>query len=153
MKQNANSRRLASELREKLGYILLFEISDPHLQLITVTGVEVSIDKGLARIYVSCAAEDYEDTLFALDRAKGRIRSLLGRALSWRTVPELVFCIDTTTDEAERISKALENVPPFLGVEKDEFGYPVSEVDEDASVQAEGAQGTPDDADAPSEEA
>ena len=125
MKQNANSRRLAAELREKLGYILLFEIADPSLELITITGVEVSIDKGLAKIYVSAEPEAYEETLVALNRAKGRIRSLLGHALTWRTVPELVFYIDTTTDEAERISRALEDVPPTIGVEKDEFGYPV----------------------------
>lgn len=125
MKQNANSRRLASELREKLGYILLFEIADPSLELITITGVEVSIDKGLAKIYVSAEPEAYEETLVALNRAKGRIRSLLGHALSWRTVPELAFYIDTTTDEAERIAIALEDVPPTIGVEKDEFGYPV----------------------------
>ena len=29
--------------------------------------------------------------------------------------------------EAERIARALEDVPPTLGVEKDEFGYPVVE--------------------------
>lgn len=133
MKQNSNSRRLASELREKLGYILLFEIADPSLQLITITGVEVSIDRSLAKIYVSCEPAAYEETLEALGRAKGRIRSILGRALSWRTVPELVFYIDTTTDEAERISRALEDVPPTIGVEKDEFGYPI-----EASEDAEG---------------
>ena len=130
MKQNANSRRLASELKEKLGYILLFEIADPHLQLVTITGAEVSIDKGLARIFVSCEPDAYEDTLAAFSRAKGRIRSLLGRALTWRTVPELVFCIDTTTDEAERIALALEDVPPTIGIEKDEFGYPIETSDE-----------------------
>lgn len=127
MKQNANSRRVASELREKLGYILLFEIADPNLELVTITGVEVSIDKGLAKIYVSCEPDAYEETLEAFNRAKGRIRSLLGHALSWRTVPELVFIIDTTTDDAERIGLALENVPPTLGVEKDEFGYPIED--------------------------
>lgn len=138
MKQNANSRRLASELREKLGYILLFEIADPNLELVTVTGVEVSIDRSLAKVYVSCEVEAYEETLLAFNRAKGRIRSLLGHALSWRTVPELAFYIDTTTDEAERISRALEEVPPTLGVEKDEFGYPI-EASEDAIEDAQDA--------------
>lgn len=137
MKQNANSRRLASELREKLGYILLFEISDPNLQLVTITGVEVSIDKGLAKIYVSCEPSAYEETLVAFNRAKGRIRSLLGRALAWRTVPELAFYIDTTTDEAERISRALEDVPPTFGVEKDENGYPLEASADSADAEEE----------------
>ncbi len=125
MKQNRNSRRINEQAREKLAQILLFEIADPDLMLVTLTGVEVSVDKSVLRAYVSCEADRYEVVSDALERAKGRIRSLLGRALGWRVTPEVVFQIDTTTDEAERIARALEDVPPTLGVEKDEFGYPV----------------------------
>lgn len=125
MKQNAYSRRTAKELREKLGYILLYEVADPALALVTVTGVEVSVDRSLAKVYVSCDADGYDEALEALERAKGRIRTLLGHALGWRTTPELAFFIDTSTDEAERIGRALQDVPPTMGVEKDEFGYPL----------------------------
>lgn len=125
MKQNNVTRRLAEQLREKLGYILLFEIADPRLDLVTVTGVEVSQDRSYARIFVTCEGARYEEVLSALGAAKGRIRSLLARALDWRVVPELDFRIDKSTDEAERIALALENVPPTIGVEKDEEGYPV----------------------------
>ena len=125
MKQNANSRRMAELAREKLGYILLFEVSDPDLEFVTLTGVEVSIDKSMLRAYVSCEASRYDEVREALQRAKGRIRSLLGRSLGWRVTPDIVFIIDTTADEAERIAIALEDVPPTLSVEKDEFGYPI----------------------------
>ena len=60
-----------------------------------------------------------------LESAKGRIRSLLGRSLTWRVTPELFFVIDTSTDQAMRITEALKNVPPTMGVPKDEFGYPI----------------------------
>ena len=63
MKQNNVTRRLAEQLREKLGYILLFEIADPRLDLVTITGVEVSQDRSYARIFVSC--EGAEDLLVA----------------------------------------------------------------------------------------
>lgn len=125
MKQNQNSRRTNEQARVKLANILLFEISDPDLALVTITGVEVSVDKSYLRAYVSCDAERYDEVEAALARAKGRIRSLLGRSLGWRVTPELDFRIDTTTDEAERISRALEDAPATLSVEKDEFGYPV----------------------------
>lgn len=125
MKQNHNSRRMGQQAQEKLGYILLFEVSDPDLELVTLTGCEVSVDKSLVVAYVSCDAERYDAVTAALARAKGRIRSLLGRALGWRVTPELVFRIDTTADEAERISRALQNVPETLAVEKDEDGYPI----------------------------
>ncbi len=125
MKQNQHSRRTNEQARVKLANILLFEISDPDLALVTIMGVEVSVDKSYLRAYVSCDAERYDEVEAALARAKGRIRSLLGRSLGWRVTPELDFRIDTTTDEAERISRALEDAPATLSVEKDEFGYPV----------------------------
>ena len=125
MKQNQNTRRLGEQAREKLGYILLFEVSDPDLALVTLTGVEVAIDRSVMRAYVSCDASRYEAVEAALARAKGRIRSLLGHALGWRVTPELIFEIDTTADEAERIGAVLQDEPPTIGVEKDEFGYPI----------------------------
>lgn len=126
MKQNNNSRRMAEQAREKLGYILLFEVSDPALDLVTLTGCEVSIDKSVLKAYVSCDTTRYDEVRAALRRAKGRIRSLLGHALGWRVTPELVFEIDTTVDEAEHIAQMLEDVPPSMSVEKDEFGYPIA---------------------------
>ena len=78
MKQNNVTRRLAEQLREKLGYILLFEIADPRLDLVTITGVEVSQDRSYARIFVSCEGARYEEVLGALgaldeaERAAGR---------------------------------------------------------------------------------
>ena len=126
MKQNNATRRLGEQLREKLGYILLFEVSDPRLDLVTLTGVEVSIDRSFARVFVSCDGDRYEEVLEALGSAKGRIRSLLARSLDWRVTPELDFRIDRSTDEAERIARALENAPETIDVEKDEEGSPLA---------------------------
>ena len=136
MKQNQSSRRTNEIAREKLASILMFEISDPDLTLVTITGVEVSVDRSFMRVYVTCEPGSYDKTLAAFNRAKGRIRSLLGHSLGWRVTPELAFAIDTTTDEADRIARALEQVPPTLSVKKDEEGYPV--VDDDTSMFVDG---------------
>lgn len=135
MKQNNATRRLGEQLREKLGYILLFEIADPRLDLVTLTGVEVSIDRSFARVFVSCDGDRYDEVMEALVNARGHIRSLLARSLDWRVVPELDFRIDRSTDEAERISRALENVPATLAVEKDEEGYPIRPEEAETDVQ------------------
>ena len=140
MKQTPTTRRLGEQLREKLGYILLYEVSDPRLDLVTLTGVEVAQDRSFARVFVSCEPERYEEAIEALNSAKGRIRSLLARSLDWRVTPELAFKIDSSTDEAERIGRALENVPPTIGVEKDEDGYPIEPLDS----EAEGEPGSDD---------
>jgi ribosome-binding factor A len=136
MKQNSNSRRINEQAREKLAHILLFDIADPDLSLVTLTGVEVSIDKTFMRAYVSCAPERYEQVSAALQRAKGHVRSLLGHALGWRVTPEIDFEIDSTADEAERISRALMDVPPTMSVAKDAEGYPLP-----AATEAETDEG------------
>ncbi len=139
MKQNRNSRRINKIAREKLASILLFEVSDPDLALVTLTSVEVSVDKSVLKAYVSCDRDRYDEVSAALARAKGRIRGLLGHALDWRVTPELVFQIDTTADEAERIALALENVPATLAVEKDEAGYPVAPAADGDADEADSA--------------
>lgn len=134
MKQTQATRRLGEQLREKLGYILLFEVSDPRLDLVTLTAVEVTVDRSFARVFVSCDASRYDEVMEALASAKGRIRSLLARSLDWRVTPELDFRIDHSTDEAERITRALENVPATLAIEKDEDGYPIADAAQEAAL-------------------
>ncbi len=141
MKQNSSTRRLAEEAREKIATILMMEISDPRLALVTVTGCEVSVDRSVCKVWVSADPESYDEVLEGLASAKGRIRSLLGRSLTWRVTPELIFQIDRSTDEAMRITEALKNVPPTMSIPKDEFGYPLEpaseDTDEDEDVQGQ----------------
>lgn len=127
MKQNKQSRRINHLAREKLANILLFELDDPLLSQVTISDVEVAVDKSLAVVYVACDKDLYDEVSCALERAKPYIRKLLGHALSWRVTPELVFRIDHTVDEAYAIARALTHVPPSLAVPKDEFGYPIEQ--------------------------
>ena len=142
MKQNSATRRLAEEAREKIATILMMEISDPRLDLVTVTGCEVSVDRSVCKVWVSADPDSYDEVLEGLQSAKGRIRSLLGRSLTWRVTPELIFQIDRSTDEAQRIAEELKNVPPTMSIPKDEFGYPLpaeeegSDADESDEVEA-----------------
>lgn len=119
MKQNQFSRRTNHIAREKLASILTNNISDPALEMIAITDVYVSVDKSLMIVYVSCDSAQYDEVMCAFERAKGRLRRLLGRVLTWRTTPELVFRIDTTIDEAQAISRALTNVPPSMRARED----------------------------------
>ena len=109
MKQTPASRKSNEELRNRVASVILFHISDPRLQLITVTGAEVSKDRSVADIYVSADKKRYEQVKAGLEAAKGRIRSLVGKELTWRVTPELRFHIDTTVDSAEHIAEVLES--------------------------------------------
>lgn len=105
MKQNSASRRVNEELRAKIANVLLFHISDPRLDMVTITDVEVSKDREVADVYVSASADRYDEVMEGLGAARGRIRSLVGKNLGWRVTPELRFRIDHSVDAAERIAQ------------------------------------------------
>ena len=109
MKQNSSSRRVNEQARQVIAETLMFEFSDPRLSLVTITGCEVSFDRSACNVHYTTTPDRYEETQEALEKAAGRLRSLLARKLSWRTSPELRFFLDTSVDEAERIARALQN--------------------------------------------
>ncbi len=126
MKQNSSSRRLNEQARSRIASILLTEIADPRIAMITVTGTEVSTDRSVCNVFISTEKGRYNEVAAGLESAKGRIRSLMGHGLGWRVTPELHFIIDTSVDEAERITKALRWVPSTLSIPKDDDGQPVA---------------------------
>ncbi len=117
MKQNSSSRRVNEQARQVIAETLMFEIADPRLALVTITGCEVSFDRSACNVYYTTSPESYEEVQQAFEGAKGRIRSILARKLSWRTSPELRFFVDKSVDEAERIAKALLSERDRISVE------------------------------------
>ncbi len=123
MKQNSSSRKVNEQAREVIASILLFEISDPELNLVTITGCEVSFDRSMCNVYYSADKDRYEQVAAAFTRASGRIRSLMAKKLSWRVAPELRFMLDRSVDTAERIAGALAREaqrPPVIVKEETE---------------------------------
>lgn len=107
MKQSAQSRKVNEAARTALASLLLTEVADPRLALITVTEVEVSKDRSVANVYVTASSSRYEEVNAGLASAKGRLRSLLGAQLGWRVTPDLRFFIDQGVDHAQSITAAL----------------------------------------------
>ena len=107
MKQGNSNRRVNEQAREIISSILLFEISDPRLSLVTITACEVSYDRSVCNVFYSTNKDNYQDSAEAFAKASGRIRRLMGKELTWRVTPELRFLLDTSVDQAERIGKAL----------------------------------------------
>ena len=107
MKQSSSNRRVNEQAREVISEILLFEISDPRLDMVTITGVEVSYDRSVANVHYSTEPSRYTEVAQAFNAAAGRIRSLMAKKLSWRVAPELRFHLDESVDNAQRIAEAL----------------------------------------------
>jgi ribosome-binding factor A len=141
MKQTPNTRKLGEHAREVVASLLVTEISDPRVRLVTVTGAEVSPDRSVLLVFVSTDPGRYDEVMAGLESAKGRLRSLLGHALGWRVTPELKFYIDTSVDSGMAIDEALRAVPPTLVAERQaELEAPAPDVAADIATDAAGAE-------------
>ncbi|MDR7343540.1 ribosome-binding factor A [Pantoea alhagi] len=114
-KEFGRPQRVAQELQKEIAMIIQREIKDPRVGLmVTVSGVEVSRDLAYAKVFVTFLNDDDADSIKggikALQDASGYIRSLLGKAMRLRIVPELTFFYDNSLVEGMRMSNLVTNV-------------------------------------------
>src|SRR5690606_20736136 len=93
--------------------LLVREIKDPRIGLVTITAARVSPDLRHARVYFSCLGDEEQRTrsLRGLRSAAGFIRSQIARQLNHRTAPEVVFEFDPSLEQADRLSRLLKEPP------------------------------------------
>jgi ribosome-binding factor A len=80
---------------------------------VTIADVRVSPDLGVAKIYISMMlVKNKEDVLQKINKRKKEIRKALGDKIAKqvRIVPELIFYIDETEEEAQRLEKLIDNL-------------------------------------------
>lgn len=80
---------------------------------ITVTAVRMTVDMGMAKVYLSIftkTTEEKEVMLEHVRKRKGQIRGLLGHKVGkqLRAVPELSFYIDDSLDYLDEIDNLLK---------------------------------------------
>jgi ribosome-binding factor A len=123
-KSYPRSRVMGETVREVVARILVEEISDPRIALVTVTGVDVSPDLRYATVFVATHGDDAHTSaaLAGLDSAKGRIRTLLSSRVTTRFVPELQFRLDPAIEEAARIAEAIRRERETGRVSEDVIG-------------------------------
>ena len=104
-------RRVGEELRHLIARILRDgDCRDPALRdaSVTVSEVRVSPDLRNATVYVMpLGGAGAAEILPALRRAAPYLRGLAARELTLRHSPELVFALDETFDQADRIATLL----------------------------------------------
>lgn len=113
--------RLGEEIRRIISELLLRELKDPRLKagMVSISAVEVTSDGSYATVYITVLgldlkAEDsqkiQEDTLAALNSAKGLIRREIGRQIKLRHIPELIFKMDTSLEYGRHIEEIIQGL-------------------------------------------
>ncbi|UHA73893.1 30S ribosome-binding factor RbfA [Paenibacillus sp. 481] len=106
------SGRVGEQMKKELSQLIQLEIKDPRVGFITVTGVEVTNDLSLARVYLSVMGdeEQKQQSIKALEKASGFLRSELGKRIRFRHTPELVFKMDVSIEYGSRIERLLGEI-------------------------------------------
>ncbi len=105
------SKRVGDLLREEVADIIMYRLKDPRIGFVTVTGVDLSADLKLAKVYVSILKEEERDTtLGILNSSRNFIRSLLTKRLKMKFIPAIEFRIDTSIEYGFKIDKLLKDI-------------------------------------------
>jgi ribosome-binding factor A len=110
-REYSRSQRLGTEVLRTLSQLLRSETKDPRLQNVSLTGVDLSRDLSVARVYFNMMdpADAAEPVAEGLQRAAGFLRSRLAHELKIRHVPELRFIHDDSAEESARMSQLIES--------------------------------------------
>lgn len=121
--------RVNQLILETLSLVVPGRVSDPRLVDVQITRVETTQDLATAKVYYTCDAEDdggAADALTALKHGEGFLRAELAD-LGLRRLPHLVFTRDRQFESGARVLALLQQ------------------------LKADGALGSPDDADSDAE--
>lgn len=108
MTQGARTDRVGEEFREILAQEIP-KLKDPRVGFVTVVGVRVSPDLRHAWVaYTSLGDERAKaGTRAALGSARSHLRSVIGRQVRLKYLPELEFTEDTTYEKARHIDELI----------------------------------------------
>jgi ribosome-binding factor A len=104
--------RVDELLREEISAHIGRSLSDPRLGFVTVTSVSTSPDLRHAKVFVSTIGSEEQRvaSLAALKSAASHLRTVIGKGLRIRRVPDLHFELDEAGDRGARIQQLLGSI-------------------------------------------
>lgn len=110
---NRRAARVASAVQEEVSRALLYDVKDPRLGPLSITGVVVNDDLSVATIrYLPLGGQGDRDTIArALSDVARKLRGEIGRALRLRHAPELRFELDKNLEYAQHMEEVFRRLP------------------------------------------
>lgn len=113
MTSHSRPERVGQEIQAAVAEIFARGmLRDPRIGFITVTGVKVSPDLRVARVFYSMMGEEKErkETQAGLDAAKSFVRREVTSRVQLRVSPEVFFVFDPSVGEGDHIERLLRDV-------------------------------------------
>lgn len=114
MADPARARRLSKRIQEIVASAIERQIKDRRLEFVTITDCRVTGDLHDATVFYTVRGRtldeepDYESAAAALEKAKGQLRSLVGRGTGVRYTPTLAFEVDTVPEISAHLEELLD---------------------------------------------
>jgi len=107
-------RKVAQLIQEELSEIFLRQVTSTRKSLVIgVSGVRVSADLGIAKIYISIFPSELREKIMKeIEENKSHYRNILGSKIKsqLRIIPQINFFLDTTLDDVENIELELKGM-------------------------------------------
>ncbi len=105
-------RRVEGLIHRELSLLLMRDARDPRLADITITGVRITPDLLIARVYFTVLGDqdDQVQALAGLEHAGGYLRTQLAGRVQLRLAPQLVFEVDKSAERGRRIDELLAQI-------------------------------------------
>jgi ribosome-binding factor A len=88
----------------------LERLSDPRLEMVTITGVEVARDLRTANVYFAALDHPVDEVLAALAAAAPHLRAALGHQVRMKYLPRLEFHPDRGIEQGERVEAIIREI-------------------------------------------
>ncbi len=112
MKPYSRAERVGGLIQQALSEILQKSIKDPRLRSVSITGVKMTADLKMARIYFVTSGHfsTREEADAGFRKAHGYIKHTLAQELELRYMPEIRFLYDDSVEYAVHINSVIKRL-------------------------------------------
>ncbi len=116
-KEFSRATRVAEQMQRELADLLMFEVKDPRVTMVTITAVEVTGDMAHAKIFYSAPqskpdnanhAKTLQSIQNGLENSAGYLRTQVAKRMLLRTVPQLHFVYDESIDIGMKMAQLID---------------------------------------------
>ncbi len=105
------TKKVNSFIKEQISEIFNRELNLKPGVFLTVVKVDTTNDMRYTRIFISVFPDvDRNYVLVALKNEKKRIQKALNAKMSMKIIPKIIFKLDTTEADADKIEKLLKTI-------------------------------------------
>jgi ribosome-binding factor A len=112
MKPFSRAERVSVKIQAHLSELLHKKVSDPRLEMVTITGVKLTDDLRHAQVFFCTAGgkKAKHEALAGFKSASGFLKKTLAAKLGLQYMPALIFLYDESLDYGSLINEVLKSL-------------------------------------------